>query len=233
MFTITDLRCAYGDKTVLDIPTCTFAPGIHGIVGLNGAGKTTFLNALYGFGRNAEARVRWNDADMGHGNTAFLETDNYFHPGITGREYLELFMSGTGAKDVQLLNELLEVPLDTLITTYSTGMKRKLALLGVLSLDRAVVLLDEPMNGLDLASVRVLEAIIKRLAELGGTVLITSHVLGPLITLSDRIHLLLQGRFTRSFGRGDTDGLEQALFAELDERTNAVLGEWQGAEQAK
>lgn len=233
MITLADLRCAYGDKTVLDIPVSSFASGIHGIVGLNGAGKTTFLNALYGFGRNAEARVRWNDADMGHGNTAFLETDNYFHPGITGREYLELFMAGPAAADMHTLNELLEVPLDTLITTYSTGMKRKLALLGVLSLDRAVVLLDEPMNGLDLASVRVLEAIIKRLAERGRTVLITSHVLGPLIALCDRIHLLQHGRFIRTFDRGSTEGLEQALFAELDERTNAVVGQWQGAEQMK
>lgn len=226
MITLADLRCAYGDKPVLDIPAYTFAPGVHGIVGLNGAGKTTFLNALYGFGRNAEARVRWNDVDMGHGNTAFLETDNYFHPGITGREYLELFMSGPAAADVRMLNELLEVPLDTLITTYSTGMKRKLALLGVLSLDREVVLLDEPMNGLDLASVRVLEAIIKRLAERGRTVLITSHVLGPLFALCDRIHLLQHGRFTRVFERGSTEGLEAALFAELDQRTDAVVAQW-------
>jgi ABC-2 type transport system ATP-binding protein len=163
---------------------------------------------------------------MGHANTALLETDTYFHPGITGREYLELFMSGPAAADVRMLNELLEVPLDALITTYSTGMKRKLALLGVLSLDREVVLLDEPMNGLDLASVRVLEAIIKRLAMRGRMVLITSHVLGPLITLCDRIHLPQQGRITRAFERGDTDGLEAALFAELDQRAADVVARW-------
>lgn len=226
MLTITDLRCAYGERIVLDIPTCTMAPGVHGIVGLNGAGKSTLLNALHGFGRNAEACVEWNGTTMGHTNTAFQEAENYFHPGITGREYLELFMSGKGAKDVQLLNDLLEVPLDALITTYSTGMKRKLALLGALCLDREVLLLDEPMNGLDLASVRVLEAIIKHLAERGRTVIVTSHVLGPLVALCDRIHLLQHGRFTRTFERGHTDGLEAALFAELDERTRAVVSGW-------
>lgn len=226
MLTIADLRCTYGDRTVVDIPRYELAPGVHGIVGLNGAGKTTFLNALYGFGRDHDARIQWSGADMGHANTAFLETESYFHPGITGREYLELFASGRGAKDMQVLNELLEVPLDALITTYSTGMRRKLALLGVLSLDREVLLLDEPMNGLDLASVRVLEAIVKRLSERGRTVLITSHVLGPLVTLCDRIHLLQHGRFTRVFERGSTEGLEAALFAELDERTRAVVGEW-------
>lgn len=89
-----------------------------------------------------------------------------------------------------------------------------------------VLLLDEPMNGLDLASVRVLEAIVKRLSERGRTVLITSHVLGPLVTLCDRIHLLQHGRFTRVFERGATEGLEQALFAALDERTGDVVGRW-------
>lgn len=228
MLTIADLRCAHGDRTVLDIPRYELAPGVHGIVGLNGAGKTTLLNALYGFARNAEARVQWNGTTMAHTNTAFLETENYFHPGITGGEYLELFARGTGASDLRVLNELMEVPLDALITTYSTGMRRKLALLGVLALDREVLLLDEPMNGLDLASVRVLEAIVKRAAERGRTVLITSHVLGPLVTLCDRIHLLQHGRFTRVFERGSTDGLEEALFADLDRRAREVVGRWAG-----
>ncbi|MBP6391578.1 MAG: ATP-binding cassette domain-containing protein [Flavobacteriales bacterium] len=228
MLTIADLHCAYGDKPVLDIPRYEMAPGVHGIVGLNGAGKTTLLNALYGFGRNATAKVQWKGADMGHWNTAFQEAESYFYPGITGREYLELFMPASEANDAQILNTLLEVPLDQLISTYSTGMKRKLVLLAVLRLDREVVLLDEPVNGLDLASVRVLEAIIKRLAERGRTVLITSHVLGPLVAVCDRIHLLQAGAFTRSFERGRTEGLEEALFADLDARTRAVVARWAG-----
>lgn len=231
MLTITDLRCAYGDKPVLDIPLYEMAPGVHGIVGLNGAGKTTLLNALYGFGRNSSARVQWKGEDLFHGNTAFQEAESYFHPGITGGEYLDLFMPSTASSDAQALNTLLEVPLDQLISTYSTGMKRKLVLLGVLRLEREVLLLDEPLNGLDLASVRVLEAIIKRLSERGRTVLITSHVLGPLVALCDRIHLLQHGRFTRVFDRGNMGGLEEALFADLDARTKAVVQEWGSAER--
>ncbi|MBL7940234.1 MAG: ATP-binding cassette domain-containing protein [Flavobacteriales bacterium] len=226
MITITDLRCSYGDRTVVDVPEYGMTPGVHGIVGLNGAGKTTLLNALYGFGRNAEATVQWNGTNMGHANTAFQEAESYFHPGITGREYLDLFMPKAWIGDAKALNALLEVPLDQLISTYSTGMKRKLVLLGVLGLEREVLLLDEPMNGLDLASVRVLEAIIRRLAERGRTVLITSHVLGPLVALCDHVHLLKQGTFARSFPRGGTDGLEEALFADLDARTQEVVGKW-------
>ena len=77
-------------------------------------------------------------------------------------------------------------------------------------------------------SVRVLEASIRRRAERGRTVLITSHVLGPLITLCDRIHLLRHGRFTRVFERGRTEGLEAELFAELDRRTDNVVARWGG-----
>lgn len=226
MLTITDLRCAYGGKPVLNIPRYELAPGIHGIVGLNGAGKTTLLNALYGFGRNAEAALRWKGTDLFHGNAAFQEAEGFFYPGITGGEYLHLFMPVAGQEDDRALNALLDVPLDQLISTYSTGMKRKLVLLGVLRLDREVLLLDEPINGLDLASVRVLEAIVRRLAERGRTVLITSHVLGPLRDLCDRIHLLEHGSFTRSFERGHTQGLEEALFADLDARTRAVVDKW-------
>lgn len=226
MITITDLHCAYGDKPVLNIPSYTLAPGVHGIVGLNGAGKTTLLNALYGFGRSALARVQWKGTDMGRWNIAFQEAESYFHPGITGREYLQLFMQGGAANELPGIDELLEVPLDDLITTYSTGMRRKLSILGALHLDREVLFLDEPMNGLDLASVRVMEAIVRKLAERGRTILITSHVLGPLIALCDRIHLLQAGTFTRAFERGQTDGLEAALFAELDARTQEVVGQW-------
>ena len=229
MITITDLHCASVDKPLLNIPHHTLAQGVHGIVGLNGAGKTTLLNALYGFGRNTSAQVRWKETDMGRWNTAFQEAESYFYPGITGDEYLELFMQGGGTAHLPGLHELLELPLDQLITTYSTGMRRKLAILGALHLDREVLLLDEPMNGLDLASVRVVEAIVRKLGERGHTVLITSHVLGPLVTLCDRIHVLKAGTFARSFERGHTEGLEEALFTELDARTRSVVAGWTNA----
>ena len=222
MLTIAELRCTYGDKPVLNIPRYELPPGVHGIVGLNGAGKTTLFNALFGFGRSKEAKVLFNGTDLGHHNAAFLEAENYFHPGITGREYLDLFF---GAKhfDSDGMNSLLQVPLDELITTYSTGMRRKLALLGVLKLDRPVVLLDEPMNGLDLAAVRVLEAIVRKLAEQGRTVFISSHMLAPLKALCGQIHLIQGGGIGRTYLPGEMDGLEHALFADLDARTEATI----------
>ncbi|MBP6312439.1 MAG: ATP-binding cassette domain-containing protein [Flavobacteriales bacterium] len=225
MLQITDLTRSYGDKEVVSIPSFTFATGqVHGIVGLNGSGKTTFLNAVYGFGRSKNAKVICENVSLDHTNTAFLESENYFYPGITGGEYLALFRSDNTQFDLEGLNELLQVPLDELIATYSTGMRKKLALLGILKLDRNVILLDEPMNGLDLAAVRVLEAIIRKLVEQGRTVFITSHVLGPLIALCKQIHLLQDGKFLRTFGTSEMDQLETALFADLDKRTKETIG---------
>ncbi len=222
MITITDLRCGYGDKTVLTIDSCAMAPCVHGVVGLNGAGKTTLFNALYGFGRSKGAKVLFNGSDLDHHNAAFLEAENYFHPGITGGEYLDLFF-GNPHFDLDGMNTLLQVPLDELITAYSTGMRRKLALLGVLKLDRPVVLLDEPMNGLDLAAVRVLEAIVRKLDDQGRTVFISSHLLAPLKALCGQIHLVQGGGIRRTYLPVEMDALEQALFAELDAHTAATI----------
>lgn len=225
MLQITDLARSYGNKEVLSIPSFAFALGqVHGIVGLNGSGKTTFLNVIYGFGRSKGTKVMFEDVSMDHTNTAFLESENYFYPGITGREYLALFRSDSREFDLDGLNELLQVPLDELIAAYSTGMRKKLALLGILKLDRKVILMDEPMNGLDLAAVRVLEAIVRKLVEQGRTVLITSHVLGPLIALCKHIHLLQDCKILRTFAPGEMDQLEAALFADLDRRTEETIG---------
>ena len=120
MLTLTDLVRAYGEKRVLDIPSFTFAQGgVHGIVGLNGAGKTTLFNALYGFGRSKGAKVLFRGSDLNRSNAAFMEAENYFHPGITGGEYLDLF-SGAKYFDIAGVNSLMQVPLDELITAYST-----------------------------------------------------------------------------------------------------------------
>ena len=90
-------------------------------------------------------------------------------------EYLDLFMPGSGANDEQALNALLEVPLDTLISTYSTGMKRKLVLLGVLRLEREVLLLDEPTEGLAPVIVKGIGQTIGKLRERGFTLLMVEQ----------------------------------------------------------
>jgi ABC-2 type transport system ATP-binding protein len=87
-------------------------------------------------------------------------------------------------------------------------MKKKLALLGTLSLGRPVVLLDEPMNGLDLESNLILNRLLRNLSDAGRTVLVTSHVLESLTRACDRIHVLEGGQISHS--------VPQSRFAELE-----------------
>lgn len=94
----------------------------------------------------------------------------------------------------------------------------------MLKLDRPVVLLDEPMNGLDLAAVRVMDAIVRKLADQGRTVFISSHMLAPLKALCGQIYLVQGGGIRRTYMLQEMDALEHALFAELDARTTETIG---------
>ncbi len=183
---------------------------VHGLVGRNGAGKTTLLDALYGFLAPAAGAVTFQGRPALPTDIGYLTTENFFYPRITGREYLRLF-AARHAFDVEGWSALFELPLDRFVDAYSTGMKKKLALLGVLSLGRPVLALDEPFNGLDLETNRLLARLLRMLATEGRTVLLTSHVLESLTSTCDRIHLLDAGVVSASFGADEFGRLEDEL----------------------
>jgi ABC-2 type transport system ATP-binding protein len=126
---------------------------INGIVGLNGAGKTTLLNSFYGFKRIASGDIKYNDRRINKKEMSLLVTENYFYSNITGREYLSLFKNSL--YDVDIWNGLFSLPLDIIVDDYSTGMKKKLALMGILKQDKPIMILDEPFNGLDIETCRI------------------------------------------------------------------------------
>ena len=165
---------------------------IHGIVGLNGAGKTTLLNALYGLVKVKEGQIKFDGEKLSKKKTAYLVTENFFYSNITGQEYLSLFQNDNF--DLTIWNKLFELPLDDLIDSYSTGMKKKLALLGILKQDKQIMILDEPFNGLDIETCRIIRSILLQLKERGKTIIVTSHIIETLTNLCDFIHLLEKGK---------------------------------------
>jgi ABC-2 type transport system ATP-binding protein len=212
MITVDGLTVRYGATTVLSGVSLSLPEGrVHGIIGRNGAGKTTFLEAVYGLVRPAAGRVLRGDEPFRREDAAYLPAQPYFYPQLTGREYLAVFRPTPRLFDVDGWNEVFELPLDHLVDSYSLGMRKKLALIGVLSLGRAVLLLDEPYNGLDLETNQVLARLLRALAAAGRTVLVTSHVLGSLTDGCDEIHLLAAHRFARTFGPGEFAGLGEHL----------------------
>jgi ABC-2 type transport system ATP-binding protein len=181
MLKLDNISAAYSDNQVLENLSLTIKSGeIHGLIGLNGSGKTTLLNCLYGFVKYQKGTITFNEKPLERKDVAFLETNNFFYANLTGREFLSIFPNPNEKFDLETWKNLFDLPIDEMIEGYSTGMKKKLALLAVLKLDRPIIVLDEPFNGLDLESNYLVEKIILTLKEKGKTILITSHILGIL-----------------------------------------------------
>ena len=211
MLSIERLSVGYGSRTVISGLDLELAPGqVHGLVGRNGAGKTTVLETIYGFIRAREGTITLDGKRPTARELAYLPMENHFYPKITGREYLRIFQARSPDFDPDAWAPIFELPLDRYVDGYSAGMKKKLALLATLSLGRPVMLLDEPMNGLDLESNLLLGHLLRSLADSGRIVLVTSHILESLTRACDQIHGLEDGRIAHTIPRSG--------FAELEER---------------
>ncbi len=121
------------------------------------------------------------------------------------------------------MQEYFKLPLDELIENYSTGMKKKLALLAVLKQGKPIFILDEPFNGLDLETNKVLEIIIVSLKQKQKTVFVSSHIIDPLLTTCDKIHLLENGCFVKTYFKSDFSKIEEDLFGKLKTEATEVI----------
>ena len=224
MISIQNLTTGFSGRVVLNDITIDFERNrIHGIVGLNGAGKTTFFNTLASNQKITKGQITFNGNTLKSKDIAYLETVNFFYSRITGKEYLNIFEQTNLEFNLEGLQGFLKLPLDDLIETYSTGMKKKLALLGILKQKREVFLLDEPFNGLDLETNKILELIITTLKEKDKTVFLSSHIIDPLLSVCDEIHFLENGCFTKKFDKLDFHKIEEELFSKLKMEAKATI----------
>ncbi len=218
MIEVLDLRKAYGAHQVLHGVDLALQPGtVHGLVGANGAGKTTLLNCLYGLEADYQGAVRETTGRGLRPCTGLLPYEPYFYPRLTGREYVEYCLQARGQPLVSLAgwNELLELPLDQYADDYSAGMRKKLALLALLVQDFQYLILDEPFNGLDLSTNLLLKEMLRRLRAAGTGILLTSHLLGPLLELANEVTVLVAGRVQRHYLSAEFGTLEADLLDTL------------------
>jgi ABC-2 type transport system ATP-binding protein len=225
MITIENLVVSYDKgQSIIDSLNLAISDNtINGIVGLNGAGKTTFLNSVYGLKSIDSGDIKFNDRKINKKEVSFLETENYFYSNITGMEYLSLFKNQD--YDSDKWNQLFLLPLDIIVDDYSTGMKKKLALMGILKQDKPIMILDEPFNGLDIETCRIIRQILLKLRDRDKTIIITSHIIETLTNLCDYIHYLEKGKIKYSKDKGDFKEFEREIFASIEIKNEELINQ--------
>lgn len=216
MIELHDIRKTYGGhRYVLDGVSANFGQQITtGIIGANGAGKTTLFNCICGLEKITSGRIL---PDKRLRLIGYLPAELHFYPRITAKEHL-LFCLKAQQKNVPAGTisewaELFELPLSQYAEIYSTGMKKKLALLTLLLADYPVCLLDEPFNGLDLATNLLLKQIVFQLQQAHKTIILTSHILSTLTDVCDEIYCLADGTFTRRYVPVEFSQIEHDLIS--------------------
>jgi ABC-2 type transport system ATP-binding protein len=141
-----------------------------------------------------------------------LLTEPFFFSKITGREYIQLLANTRQIKLSNIENKnIFDLPLNQYASTYSTGMKKKLALTAILLQGNDVFILDEPFNGVDIQSNLIITEIIKRFKELEKTVIISSHIFSTLADTCDEIYLMKNGEVIKKVEQVDFNNLEKEM----------------------
>jgi ABC-2 type transport system ATP-binding protein len=191
-------------RAVDDVSIRVVAGEVYGVLGPNGAGKTTFLRMLFGLIRPDSGTIRvlgrtWAEDGVGvlDGVAGFIESPK-FYPYLTGRQNLEGLALLDGVHRPGLLDEVLEVVdlrdrADHKVGGYSYGMRQRLGVAASLLREPRLLVLDEPANGLDPAGIRDMRALVKRLADSGLTVLLSSHDMAEVEEICDNVTIMRRG----------------------------------------
>ena len=185
-----DISVSYGRQAVLHGANLTAQQGeIVALLGPNGAGKTTLIKAVLGL-------VASHGSIKTTKNIGILLDDGGLLPGLTGRQHLHavaLFHGKTGADEALQLVDMAYAA-DQKISTYSLGMKRRIALATALIAQPTLLLLDEPANGLDPEGIRWLNHFLRDYAAQGNAVILCTHHLAEAEAISTATTMIRAGR---------------------------------------
>lgn len=212
MITIENLSFSYGKSAVINSLNWQLEPGcIHGLVGLNGSGKTTLFNLIAGWLKPAGGSIIKENLPLRREQSALMETNPQFYPMITGQEYLDVFILRNPGFKIEAWNKIFKLPLKEVVDNYSTGMKKRLDLMGILALNREILILDEPFNGLDFEAVRLVQQILPSLTSKGKTIIISSHIPESLTSICNSISLINNGEIEFKLVQSQFDRLNEMI----------------------
>jgi len=223
MISIKGLRKSYGSNEVLKGIDLELSAGkVYGVVGENGAGKTTLFRCLAGLEKY--------DGDINSDfiplkkHLGFLPTNPLFLSKITAWEYLKLMCVARNIEEDDFHEQnIFDLPLNDYAENYSTGMKKKLALMGTLLQKNDVYIFDEPFNGVDINSNMMIQEIIKTIKASNNCLIISSHIFSTLKESCDEIHLLKEGRITKSATAQAFVDIENEMKAKVTKNTKRLF----------
>ena len=208
MIEIQNVTKVYGKQTVLSCVSATLEAGrIYGLVGINGSGKTTLMRCICGFTHPTSGKIIVNGDEIGKKvdfpkRTGIIIETPGFLPHYSGLRNL-LLLAGVshGATKERAAQVMRQVKLDPdekkPVAQYSLGMRQRLGIAQAIMEDPAILLLDEPLNGLDYEGVKTIYDILKVQKERGKIVLVASHHEEDIRLLCDEVYWLKDGILER------------------------------------
>jgi ABC-2 type transport system ATP-binding protein len=197
---------SFGSRAALEHIDLVVPRGVaFGFLGANGAGKTTLIRLLLGLAQPTAGSMRILGHDLPDGRAAALARvgaiieEPRFHPHLTGRENLRVHAAARDAAargriDASLARVGLTARADDKVKTYSLGMRQRLGVARCLLGDPELLILDEPLNGLDPAGILEMRRLIREFVEEGRTVLLSSHLLDEVEKTCDVAAIVDQGK---------------------------------------
>ncbi|WEH40887.1 ABC transporter ATP-binding protein [Streptomyces sp. NBC_01218] len=226
----------FGNVVAVNDVSMTIGPGVTGLLGPNGAGKSTLINMMAGFLAPSTGTVTLDRRPIWRNESVYQEIGivperEGMYDFLTGREFVvanaELHGLGAAQAARALATVEMEYAQDRKIQTYSKGMRQRVKMASALVHDPAVLLLDEPFNGMDPRQRMQLMDLLRRMGEQGRTVLFSSHILEEVEQLASHIEVIVAGRHAasgdfRRIRRLMTDRPHRYLVRSSDDRALAA-----------
>jgi len=210
VISVSHLTKRYGPILAVDDLSFDVHPGkVTGFLGPNGAGKTTTLKILLGLAAPTAGSATIGGAEYRRLPDPLRQVgaaldSNTFHPGRSATQHLKVIATAAGIPHRRVGEVLDQVGLADAagrrVGGYSMGMRQRLSLAGALLGDPGVIILDEPLNGLDPEGIRWMRGLLRSLATEGRTVLVSSHLLTEVAQTVDEVVVLANGRVGAAIG---------------------------------
>lgn len=234
MLKIEHLTKKYGDFKAVDDLSLHIAPGeIYGFIGHNGAGKTTTLKSVVGILQFDNGEIYFDGTSITADplkckkEIAYIPDNPDIYEFMTGIKYLNFVADifGVSAADrqekIRKYAEIFELSSDLAqpISTYSHGMKQKLAIISAWIHSPKLIIMDEPFVGLDPKAAHLLKGMMREICDNGGAIFFSTHVLEVAEKLCDKIAIIKEGKLVRSGTMEEVKGDDslEAVFLELEE----------------